>query len=57
MPGMTASFTVRGSYELAETDEGQKANVHFLVHGASASDGDPFSLGVNAHFRAPGVED
>jgi hypothetical protein len=55
-PGESASFTVSGSYELAATDEGGKANLHFRGRGQS-SGGDPFNLGINAHFRAPGAEE
>lgn len=54
-PGETASFTVSGTYELAQTDEGKKANLHFRASGHGASSGEPFELGINAHFRAPGV--
>lgn len=56
-PGETDSFTVSGTYELVETDEGKKANLHFLAHGDGVSSGEPFDLGINAHFRAPGVSD
>ncbi|MCM8750333.1 hypothetical protein NET02_14360 [Thermomicrobiaceae bacterium CFH 74404] len=54
-PGTTASFTVSGTYELVETDEGKKANLHFRASGHGLSSGEPFELGINAHVRAPGV--
>ena len=54
-PGQTASFTASGTYELVQTDEGKKANLHFRASGHGASSGEPFELGINAHFRAPGV--
>mgnify|MGYP001090957272 CR=1 FL=1 len=54
-PGETASFTVSGTYKLVQTDEGKKANLHFRASGHRASSGEPFELGINAHFRAPGV--
>lgn len=54
-PGETGSFEVSGTYELVNTDEGKKANLHFLAHGQGVESGEPFSLGINAHFRAPGV--
>lgn len=54
-PGQTASFSVSGTYKLVQTDEGKKANLHFRANGHGASSGEPFRLGINAHFRAPGV--
>ena len=54
-PGETASFTVSGTYELVQTDEGKKANLHFRASGHGSSSGEPFELGINAHVRAPGV--
>lgn len=53
MPGESASFTVEGTYELVETDEGKKANLHFRASGEGLMSGDPFHLGINAMFRAP----
>jgi hypothetical protein len=54
-PGETASFGVSGTYELVETDEGGKANLHFRARGHGQAGDEPFELGINAHFRAPGV--
>lgn len=54
-PGGSGSFTVSGTYELVQTDEGKKANLHFQAHGAGDASGESFSLGINAHFRAPGA--
>jgi len=54
-PGETGSFVVSGDYELVETDEGKKANLHFIADGVGTTSGAPFELGINAHFRAPGV--
>ncbi len=56
-PGETEDFTVTGEYELVETDEGKKANLHLRAGGAGLSSGEPFELGINVHFRAPGVAD
>ncbi|GBD15736.1 hypothetical protein HRbin26_00629 [bacterium HR26] len=55
VPGETASFTVSGTYELVQTDEGKKANLHFRASGHGVSSSEPFELGINAHVRAPGV--
>ncbi|MGH8875256.1 MAG: hypothetical protein ACRDVM_08410, partial [Acidimicrobiia bacterium] len=57
LPGTTdVTFTVTGTYELVETDEGRKANLHF--HATGTADGQPFNLGINAHLRGEGaVED
>lgn len=54
-PGDTKSFTVTGTYELVQTDEGKKANLHFTAFGEGVESGKSFELGINAHFRAPGV--
>lgn len=53
--GESATFTTSGTYELVETDEGKKANLHFQAHGVGDTSGVSFSLGLNAHFRAPGA--
>lgn len=56
--GGSASFTVGGTYTLAVTDEGKKANLHFAVDGAgveAANAGEPFHLGVNLAIRGPGA--
>ncbi|MGH9243356.1 MAG: hypothetical protein ACRD29_03375 [Acidimicrobiales bacterium] len=55
--GGTGSFSVSGTYELVETDEGSKANLHFLAMGAGSASGDGFELGINAHLRGPGAEE
>jgi hypothetical protein len=54
-PGETKSFTVTGTYELVQTDEGKKANLHFTAFGNGVESGESFELGINTHFRAPGV--
>lgn len=54
-PGDAGSFSVSGTYGLVETDEGKKANFHFRALGAGGESGDPFALGFNGHFRAPGA--
>ncbi|MGH7558025.1 MAG: hypothetical protein ACREMD_09700 [Gemmatimonadota bacterium] len=54
-PGESGTFTVRGNYELVQTDEGEKANLHFAARGTGLESGDAFSFHFNAHFRAPGV--
>lgn len=51
------SFSVNGSYELATTDEGQKANLHFCASGQDQNSGEPFYLGLNALFRGPGASE
>lgn len=53
--GESAEFEVTGEFELVETDEGEKANLHFRASGFGNTTGDPFHLGINAHFRAPGA--
>jgi hypothetical protein len=55
-PGGSDSFRVRGSYELVETDEGKKANLHLKALGKGVESG-TFKLGINVHLRMPGVED
>ena len=54
-PGESMSFTVSGAYELAQTDEGQKANLHLQAGGHVVDSGDPFQLGINVHLRGAGV--
>lgn len=56
-PGETKEFTVRGTYELASTDEGDKANLHFCAAGLDEATGEPFRLGINALLRGPGASD
>jgi len=52
-PGESQTFTVSGDYALVNTEEGQKANLHFCMSGAA--DGKSFYLGLNALFRGPGA--
>jgi hypothetical protein len=54
-PGETESFTVSGTYELVETDEGEKANLHLLALGEGTDSGQEFELGINVHLRGPGA--
>jgi hypothetical protein len=54
-PGETESFTVSGTYELVETDEGKKANLHLVALGEGVDSGEEFELGINVHLRAPGA--
>lgn len=54
-PGQGATFTVRGGYRLAATDEGGRTNLHFLAEGEGMMSGQPFALGINALLRAPGA--
>lgn len=56
-PGAAADIVVSGDYELVDTDEGAKANLHLRALGEGVSSGEPFALGVNVHLRAPGVAD
>lgn len=53
--GEKISLTARGSYELARTDEGNKANLHFQARGHGVTSNEPFRLGINLHLRAPGA--
>jgi hypothetical protein len=55
-PGGSSGFTVTGRYELTGTDQGKKANLHFRARGAGVQTREPFALGINARFRAPGAE-
>jgi hypothetical protein len=52
-PGESASFTVSGDYTLVTTDEGSRANLHFLLEGQGAVSGVFFRLGINAALRGP----
>lgn len=54
-PGDETSFVANGTYILADTDEGKKANHHYQATGVSSEA--TFSLGINVRFRAPGVEE
>jgi hypothetical protein len=54
-PGGDESLVLTGTYMLVQTDEGKKANHHYQAAGVGDSSGLPFSLGINVHFRAPGV--
>jgi hypothetical protein len=54
-PGSSQSFSVTGVYELVQTDEGKKANHHYQAAGVGDASGKTFMLGINVHFRAPGV--
>lgn len=56
-PGETKDFTVTGLYELIETDEGRKANLHLRAAGAGLRSSEPFALGINVLIRDPGTED
>ncbi|MBI2237967.1 MAG: hypothetical protein HYU54_05505 [Actinobacteria bacterium] len=50
-PAETAIFTVTGKYELVETDEGWKANLHLRAVGTGVDGGVPFRLGINVMLR------
>ncbi|MDZ7759497.1 MAG: hypothetical protein U5L00_04475 [Desulfovermiculus sp.] len=52
-PGGAKVFKVTGGYELVETDEGKKANLHLRAHRIGANSGEPFELGINVHIRSP----
>lgn len=54
-PGEQVTLLVSGTYELVLTDEGAKANLHFLAVGTGPATGEPVALGLNVHLRAPGV--
>ena len=53
--GDATPFVANGTYVLADTDEGKKANHHYHATGVSGEA--TFSLGINVRFRAPGVEE
>lgn len=50
-PGESQSFDVSGSYTLVETDEGNKANLHFRASGLVIDASEPFHLGINVMLR------
>ncbi|HKX75046.1 MAG TPA: hypothetical protein VJR05_06625 [Acidimicrobiia bacterium] len=52
-PGSTHTFTATGTYQMVETDEGLKVNLH--LRGAGDVDGEPFALGINVHVRGVGA--
>ena len=54
-PGQSKTFTVTGSYTLARTDEGRKANHHLRAFGHGTRSSDPLRLGLNLHLRAAGA--
>lgn len=56
-PGETESFGVSGTYELVETDEGKKANLHFQASGEGSESAESFALGINAHVIAAGAQE
>jgi hypothetical protein len=56
-PGSEVSLRVTGDYELVDTDEGAKANLHLRLSGSTVNSGGSAVLGVNVHLRAPGVAD
>lgn len=56
-PGESGDFTVIGEYELIETDEGDKANLHLRAGGVGSTSGEPFQLGINVLIRGPETED
>ena len=55
-PGESGSFTIDGTYSLAATDEGSKANLHLRAQG-TAADGTPFRLGINVLLRGAGASE
>jgi len=55
--GQTRSFSISGTYELVETDEGDKANLHLRATGAGAVSSEPFEVGINVHLRSPGARE
>lgn len=57
-PGQSGTFSVSGSYQLVETDEGKKANLHLRAVGQGVASAEPFALGINVQLRGAGaVED
>jgi hypothetical protein len=56
-PGGSQTFDVSGQYELVQTDEGLKINLHFRAAGQALSSGEPFQLGINVALRGSGAVD
>jgi hypothetical protein len=54
-PDETEAFSVMGTYELVETNEGLKANLHIRAQGAGSNSSQSFQLGINVHFRGLGA--
>ncbi len=55
-PGESGTFTVSGRYELVNTDEGKKVNLHLQARGQGVASIEPFALGINVQLRGPGVQ-
>ncbi len=56
-PGAGGSFEVSGTYELVQTDEGMKANLHLRVSGVGGTSNTPFRLGVNIILAEGAVDE
>jgi hypothetical protein len=57
-PGESGSIEVSGSYELVQTGDGHKANLHLRASGYVLSTNDVIHLGINVMLRGEGfVED
>ena len=57
-PGESGSVEVRGAYELVQTGDGYKANLHLRASGFVAATNDVIHLGINVMLRGEGyVED
>ena len=54
-PGATASLRIAGDYELATTDDGDKATLHLRLSGTTGAD-EFFALGASVQLLATGVE-
>lgn len=54
-PGGSETFEVSGTYELVETDEGNKANLHLRASGSGVDSGLDFQLGINVQLRGTGA--
>jgi ABC-type cobalt transport system substrate-binding protein len=52
MPSGAGEFMVSGVYELVQTGEGMKANLHLRAVGYANTDKDPFILGINVMLRS-----
>lgn len=50
-PGGNGAFMVEGTYDLVETDEGTKANLHLRAEGTGTDSGERFTLSTNVHLR------
>lgn len=56
-PGASGLFSANGTYELVQTDEGMKANLHLRVSGVGGATNTPLRLGVNISLAEGAVDE